>query len=105
MNVIGAPTREHRTAMVARAWLIGVALAPPLLVLLFGQLLRRSPGRPPGPAAFALPPIALSVARPPGAPRNRVIQAGRPPPGVAGRGGPGHGAARGPGCPARDGPL
>jgi hypothetical protein len=29
--------------MVARAWLIGVALAPPLLVLLFGLLLRRRP--------------------------------------------------------------
>lgn len=62
MNGIGAPTSEHRTAMVARAWLIGVALAPPLLVLLFGMLLRRSAGGAPGAAAFDLLLIAVGVA-------------------------------------------
>ena len=62
MTGIGASTSEHRTAMVARAWLIGVALAPPLLVLLFGLLLRASAGGTPGPAAFDLLLIALGVA-------------------------------------------
>ncbi|MBP8305725.1 MAG: hypothetical protein KAY46_00575 [Burkholderiaceae bacterium] len=62
MTGIGAPTSEHRTAMAARAWLIGVALTPPLLVLLFGFFLRGSAAGAPGPAAFDLLLIAVGVA-------------------------------------------